>query len=50
MWEFPHSYDPNTWMKSELWVGVAPNGQSPVTCIPMKRDAEGGEAEGRELI
>jgi putative transposase len=46
---FPHSNDPEKAVKAELWVGVTPSGWSPVTCIPMKRDPEGGEAKGRGL-
>ena len=44
---FPHSNDPDTWMRGELWVGVTPSGWSPVICAPMKWGAEGGEAKGR---
>ena len=43
----PHSNDPDTWMKDELWVGVTPSRRSPVICTPMKWGAEGGEAKGR---
>jgi len=42
----PHSNDPDTWMKGELWVGVTPSGQSPVICTSMKWGAEGCEAKG----
>ena len=46
---FPHSNEPEISMKVELWVGVTPNGRSPVIWIPMKRDLEGDEAKGRGL-
>jgi len=43
----PHSNDPDTWMRGELWAGVTPSGRSPVICTPMKWGVEGGEAKGR---
>jgi len=46
---FPHSNEPETPMRVELWAGVTQNGWSPVIWIPMKRDPEGCEAEGRGL-
>jgi len=47
MQRFPHSNEPGTSMKVELWVGVTPSELSPVIWIPMKRGSEGGEAKGR---
>jgi hypothetical protein len=47
---FPHSNDPEKTMREELWAGVTLSGWSPVTWIPMKRDPEGSEAKGRELV
>jgi hypothetical protein len=34
-------------MMAELWVKVTPSGRSPVIWIPMKRDLEGDESDGR---
>ena len=43
----PHSNDPDTWMRGELWAGVTPSGRSPMIWAPMKWSPEGGEAKGR---
>jgi len=45
----PHSNDPDTWMKGELWVGVTLSGGSPVIWAPMKRSPEGSEPKGRGI-
>jgi len=46
---FPHSNEPETSMKVELWAGVTQSGWSPAIWISMKRDPEDCEAKGRGL-
>ncbi|MGB9730011.1 MAG: hypothetical protein ACPL1B_09125, partial [Thermoprotei archaeon] len=47
---FPHSYEPESSMRVELWVGVTLSGRSPVIWIPMKGDPEGDDVKGEGLI
>jgi len=50
MQRFPHSNEPETSMKVELWAGVTPSELSPVTWIPMKRDPEGRKPREEGLV
>jgi hypothetical protein len=47
---FPHSDDPEEAVKGELWVGVAPSGQSPVTWIQVKGILWAVKPRGEGLI
>jgi hypothetical protein len=44
---FPHSNDPDKWMKGELWVGVTPSGREPRDMGSDERGPEDSENKGR---